>query len=260
MDKGELKLLWKNVFADEDAYIERFFSQVYNHRQTLTYQENGHIVSMLHMIPYTLQIEGKCFPAMYLYALATEERFRGRKIMSGLICKAHRIAEERGYLCSFLIPEGESLFGFYQRFGYTVPFYDSGIVIQPHKLCHEIGISETDVSNDGLWEMMQSFYKGQNKVIMLHREQFDFFLTDFYESGGRIYKITESKTVLGYAYGICKNGEIVISHTNMDTKVLTGKKINAVITYHIRGVFRPTQLCYDLGIDLNGIYVKNVLC
>lgn len=260
MQKNELKLLWKRVFGDEDTYIDRFFSQVYTPENTLVHKEDGHIVSMLHMVPYDLCINGECFKAMYLYALATEEKYRGRSIMSRLIRQAHTIAEERGYLCSFLIPEGESLFWFYKRFGYTVPFYGDEIIIQQNRLNQEISFVKLDKSRNELWDMYASFYDRQDKKIMLRKEQFLFFLEDFLEAGGKPYCVMEADKRLGYAYGISENGKIIIYHTDVDYGVLTGETINADITYRIRGMFRPSEACMNLGIDLNGIGVKNVLC
>lgn len=260
MQENELKLLWKHVFGDADTYIDRFFSQVYTPENTLVHKEDGHIVSMLHMVPYELDINGECFKAVYLYALATEEKYRERSIMSGLIRQAHTIAEERGYLCSFLIPEGESLFGFYKRFGYTVPFYDDEIIIRKDRLNQEISFVKSDKSRNELWDVYASSYDRQDKKIMLGKEQFLFFLEDFLEAGGKPYCVMAADKRLGYAYGISENGKITICHTDIDYGVLTGELFNADITCHIRGLFRPSDVCKNLGIDLNGIWVKNVLC
>lgn len=260
MQEDELKLLWKRVFGDEDTYINRFFSQVYTPENTLVQREEGHIVSMLHMVPYELSINGECFKAMYLYALATEEKYRGRRIMSQMIRQAHTIVEERGYLCSFLIPEGESLFSFYKRFGYTVPFYDDEIIIRKDRLNQGISFVKSDKNMNELWDRYASFYGRQDKKIMLRKEQFLFFLEDVLEAGGKPYCVMEKEKRLGHAYGISENGNIIIYHTDIDYDVLTGKSFHADITYHIRGLFRPSDACKNLGIDLNGIRVKNVLC
>ena len=276
MNISELKILWKKVFEDEEAYIDRFFSQIYKQGQTLIHQEEGHAVAMLHMIPYNLRIDGRKFRAMYLYALATEEKYRGKGIMSGLIHQAHRIADERGYLCSFLIPERESLYGFYQKFGYTVPFYDNEVTLCPDLFSQGTNLHKVNMSNDELWGIQQSFYDRNNRIIMPDRNQFEFFLEDFFGEGGKVYCITGAGIESGYVYGTrklsgpycepvhdingCKNGKITVCHTNMEENILTGGTINAVITYRIRGLFRPARVCKQSGIDINGIYVKNVLC
>lgn len=260
MQKDELKLLWKRVFGDEDMYIDRFFSQIYSPEDTLVYRENGHIVSMLYMIPYDLGINGKCFRAMYLYALATEEKYRGRQIMSRLIHQAHAIVQERGYLCSFLIPESESLFAFYKGFGYTVPFYGDEIIIRQDSLNQDICFVKLDKSRSEMWDMYRAVYSGQDKKVMLNKEQFLFFLEDFRDAGGDFYCVMEKGKNIGYAYGISENGKIMIYHTDIDYGVLAGEKFNAAITYRIRGLFRPSAACTDSEIDLNGIRVKNILC
>lgn len=260
MQVDELKLLWKRVFGDDDVYIDRFFSQIYSPENTLVYEEDGHIVSMLYMIPYDLCINGSHFKAMYLYALATDEKYRGRRFMSGLIHRAHEIVEKKGYLCSFLIPEGESLYQYYRRFGYAVPFYGDEIIIKLDRLSPDINFAQVNISIDELWNIHSSFYGRQDKEIMLDRRQFIFFLEDFHEAGGKVYCMMEADKAIGYVYGISKNGRIKIYQTNIDYSILKGKKINAVIQYHIRGLFRPSKECLNLGMDLKRVWVKNVLC
>lgn len=260
MYENELKLLWKTTFKDEEKYINRFFEKVYSPDNTLVERMDGQVVSMLYMVPYELEINNIVYPAMYLYALATAEPYRGRNIMSGLIDKAHEIADKKGYLCSFLIPERETLFDFYRKFGYEIPFYEDRIFIRQDMPGQNISIIETDKSTEELWEMQKALYEKKNKKIMLQKEQFLFYLEDFYHEGGKVYSVVEEDRVLGHVYGMYNGKNIVVYDTDIENYILESKEINVSLEHRIRGMIRPSNRCRETGIDLNEMYVRKVLC
>lgn len=120
--KYQLKKLWKEVFLDEDKYLDIFFEKVYHKDYAFKISNNGKIVAMLFMIPYDVIIHQKNYKALYLYALATQKDYRNRGYMSKLINEANEYADKNNYLFSFLIPANEELFGFYNKYGYNMEF------------------------------------------------------------------------------------------------------------------------------------------
>lgn len=119
----ELRALWASVFRESAAYLDAFFTRVFIPENTLVWTESGRVVSALYILPYRILNRGETLRAAYLYALATEPAWRGRKIMSQLIEESFRLCAARGYALAMLIPAKDSLFGFYRVFGFE-NFFD----------------------------------------------------------------------------------------------------------------------------------------
>ena len=97
-DVEELKTIWSQIFGDEDELIENFFA-LFDEVDSLVYEEDGRIVSMLYMI--NTDTSG------YLYGLATLPEYRGRGYMRKLLEYALNEAYEAE--CIFLMPAEKSL-------------------------------------------------------------------------------------------------------------------------------------------------------
>jgi len=69
-EEDALRQLWKTVFGDSDAFLDRFFSLVYQPGMASVIEENGQIVSAA----YALPLEN----AVYIYAVATHPSCRGK--------------------------------------------------------------------------------------------------------------------------------------------------------------------------------------
>ena len=118
-----LRMLWESVFGEDPAFLDLFFARVFVPDNTLVWMENGRVVSALYVLPYLIAHGEENLRASYLYALATEPAWRGRKIMSRLIEASFDLCAARGYALSMLVPAKDSLFGFYRGFGFE-EFFD----------------------------------------------------------------------------------------------------------------------------------------
>ncbi|MDD3659718.1 MAG: GNAT family N-acetyltransferase [Lachnospiraceae bacterium] len=122
-----LKKIWKEIFHDEDWYLDDFFRTYFKEgKSCLIWKEDDKIVAMLHMIPYTYRIcphENK--NAIYLYALATLEEYRGKGIMDALILEAFGSAGDSGEVSFLLIAASEELIRYYKKRGFQRLHYGS---------------------------------------------------------------------------------------------------------------------------------------
>lgn len=118
-DIPALRKLWKKTFEDEEWYLDLFFENIFLPENTLVARCEGIVISMLYMIPYMFRQNSKLYDIMYLYALATDEKFRGRGIMSELIKQSEEFIESKGYIGSILIPAEETLFSYYEKQGFN---------------------------------------------------------------------------------------------------------------------------------------------
>ena len=106
--------LWKEVFGDEEEFILSFMQNYYEKSNMLYIEENGRLLSMLHLIPF--ELEGR--EVGYIYAVATATDARGRGLASQLIEEAIEKARKKGFAAVITLPAEETLHEFYSRFGF----------------------------------------------------------------------------------------------------------------------------------------------
>ena len=110
----ECTALWKEVFGDEEEFILSFMQNYYEKSNMLYIEENGKLLSMLHLIPF--ELEGR--EVGYIYAVATATDARGRGLASQLIEEAIEKARKKGFAAVITLPAEETLHEFYSRFGF----------------------------------------------------------------------------------------------------------------------------------------------
>jgi len=120
--KKELAELWIETFGDDEyfvnSFIESYMIAEYNVPVALI---DGKIVSALYLIDFDLYANleniGVC---SYLFAAATDSKYRNRGLMSRLIEYAAELCKNRGTKAIFLFPQNQSedLFRYYAKFGF----------------------------------------------------------------------------------------------------------------------------------------------
>lgn len=213
--KEQLKQLWKNVFGDEDEYLEAYFSQMYDEENTLVYWDGDKIAAALYIIPYDLCYSGRKEKCAYLYALATDSRYRRQGIMSELIHKALEKCRREGYLCCVLIPAEDSLCSYYEKFGFKKgrPVKaDYSEELMTLELPYPMEVKECSVSD------MLSIYRSSRAYerwgIRLDCRAGEFFLTQLTKEGGHIYSF-DMEGEAGYAAVLVEKKTLQIISSNL---------------------------------------------
>ncbi|MGN0546428.1 MAG: GNAT family N-acetyltransferase [Acutalibacteraceae bacterium] len=121
-DIKKIVTLWHEAFGDGEDEIMFFLANRYRPENTVVYEINGEIASMLFLLEGKMSINSKIYNSYYLYAACTLKKYRGRGYMGELLRFAERIAAERniGYIC--LLPGESSLYRYYEKFGYKTAF------------------------------------------------------------------------------------------------------------------------------------------
>ena len=112
IDLSQCRKIYDEAFCDDKAFTDSLFNACGNNCKTL--EKNGKTVSMLFLMPCTLMLHGKGQSAHYIYAAATEKKYRGRGYMTELLDNIKK--SENGVL--FLRPANEGLVEFYSRCGF----------------------------------------------------------------------------------------------------------------------------------------------
>lgn len=114
-DKEILKNIWQKTFSDTQRFVNWNFENNFSFENAMLCEENGEIVSNLHLIPYDIVLKGRVLKSVYISAVATPKAFRGQGYASKLISEALDSLTKRGIDLAFLVP---AIDGFYEQFGF----------------------------------------------------------------------------------------------------------------------------------------------
>ncbi len=111
-----LRQLWKDTFADTDAFLDGFFAVGFHPNRCLCATDGKSLLGAVYWFDCTCCEE----PLAYIYALAVERTYHGRGIGSSLMEAVHTLLSERGYRGILLVPQEEGLIRMYERMGYRL--------------------------------------------------------------------------------------------------------------------------------------------
>lgn len=111
-EEGQLRRLFTEAFGD-GAFTDLFFREGFSPHRCLTAAE-GDVLAALHW--FDCALEGQ--RAAYIYGIATFAAHRGKGIGAALIRRALAHLKQVGFSTVFLVPAEESLFAYYERFGF----------------------------------------------------------------------------------------------------------------------------------------------
>lgn len=115
--------LWNKVFGDDEEYIKLFFKQAFYDSECFAVIENEKIISALYLLKSKIRCCGKTYNGRYLYAAATLSEHRGQGHMSRLLNEAKAYAKEKSLDFIALVPASDSLYSYYESFGYNEAMY-----------------------------------------------------------------------------------------------------------------------------------------
>ncbi len=121
-DHMKLKSLWQDIFGDSREAVEDYFARRHHDGNMLVEAQGDDIAGMLSMLPLRLTSPGQSFPARYIYAVATDVKYRNQGISTRLLDYAHAYMQSRGEAAAVLVPASPSLFDFYGKRGYQTAF------------------------------------------------------------------------------------------------------------------------------------------
>ena len=123
---ADLRRLWQQAFGDTDAFLDGFFAAGFNRNRHHFIAEKGVPVSALYW--FDCELDGQ--KLAYIYAVATDEAYRGKGFARRLMTETHAILKANGYAGTILVPAGQALFEMYEKLGYRTVTTVSKIAIQ----------------------------------------------------------------------------------------------------------------------------------
>lgn len=111
---ADLRRLWQEAFGDTDGFLDGFFAAGFDRNRHHFIAEKGVPVSAL----YWFDCELKGQKLAYLYAVATDEKHRGKGLARRLMTETREILKKQGYAGAILVPGSQELFAMYEKLGY----------------------------------------------------------------------------------------------------------------------------------------------
>lgn len=216
--------LWNECFKVEKDFTDYFFSKVYDNDKTLVIKDEGKIVSMLQMLNFKSSLGG----ATYIYGVATAKTHRKKGLADKLLMKSFEISKKQGDKFSILIPENESLFGFYEKYDYK-PLLNCKFYEISNESVNDISRKMSHFDVEQVLRIYNNACKGD---FYIKREpEFVKNLIDLYANGA--LKYMQNSEVIGYSFGIFKDGvyEIDEFFSQNDEKCLKSFKNVKGLTY-----------------------------
>lgn len=245
--KEQAKQLWKECFADSDAFIDLYFSKRYRDDITDVAEEDGRVVAVLQRIPYPLTYGGKLIPTAYVSGACTHADFRNRGIMHRLLMQAHRRMYADGKLLSTLIPAEEWLKGYYARSGYAGCFQQAvenkvGFEQSVDNPLLSLEFSRIDLDKP-VEESLYAFFNAQlmkrDCCIQHTFEDFRVILADLHLSAGSLWVACrkEGYAALAFCLPVDEEGTL-----RVEELVAADKVCADALSAHLMQVYRPRRM------------------
>ncbi len=110
-EKKRSRALYEEVFAEDSGrFVDFYYTYKTRENQILALEQDGMLVSMLHLNPYRMIVNGYETLANYIVAVATKKEYRHQGYMRLLLEKALKDMGEQGMPFTFLMPASEKIY------------------------------------------------------------------------------------------------------------------------------------------------------
>jgi predicted N-acetyltransferase YhbS len=216
---ADIKSLWRKTFGDSEAYLAHYFARMHRDENMLVCTEDDEeLVAMMTMLPITLKCGGLSFPARYVYAVATDEQWRGLGISTSLMEEALEIMEDNGEAAAILVPAHFSLFAFYERQGFTTAFYACEEAVDAASLPPPEGRAE-DIDAAALFSMRERAFKDSSLFASWDADTLGYIAESIVNAGGAVVRLLANGDE-GHAVAVVENGLCLVKEISLSGMTL----------------------------------------
>ena len=208
-DVEQVKNIWEYCFNDSPEYVDFYFENKFNPESTIALDDEGRIISSIHLNNHTLNMYFKEFEVPYVVGVSTLPEARGIGRMGELMNASLQYMYNEGYEISILMPID---FRLYTKYGFE-NCYD--ILVQnvkvddlkKFKITGNFRKAEEPEELEEIYRYSQSGYNGYSVRDEVYFEQ---FIDEMERDGGHIYINYIDSEPEGYiAYSIDNDNMIV---------------------------------------------------
>lgn len=226
MDMAEAKALWKEAFADSNAFISWYFKNKVLPDHSLGAFDNGGLVSVLHMIPFTIRLQGRPVKSLMIAGAATKQERRGEGHMRELLLHTLGEMRSRGIFITHLYPFRHS---FYERFGWAAVTRVHRAVVTEAPLRRDVEVIETDDYHalNAIYGRMMRAYDG---YVLRGSREWRWRMGELKADGGRAAVLIKDDAPAAYMlyYSAHAGAEVI------ETAYTDEEDIGALLSYILR--------------------------
>ncbi|WP_297407005.1 GNAT family N-acetyltransferase [uncultured Cetobacterium sp.] len=192
--KEQCKKIWKNVFKDEEKYIEWYFKNIYKDENLLTYEISNEVVGMLNENSYKIKNNKELEEVKYLLAAGVLPLYREQGILKDIMIRNLKKAYVEKLEFQYLSPIDKNI---YTRFGYEFisDLYEYEILLDSlkdfKKYENIIQIEKLEDINEELLHKISIFYNNNlefyNLKIHKNKNNIKDSLKEIFFEDGEIY-------------------------------------------------------------------------
>jgi GNAT superfamily N-acetyltransferase len=234
-DKEALKAMWKLCFPDDaDEFIAFYFDRVCKNDETLVYVEDNQLLAFLQMIPYSIKSGTAVSPAAYISGAMTHPGFRRKGYMSRLLSASFEIMKAKGYDYTFLIPQEEHLFGFYEKWGYVKAFPEKMLRLSSAFPSCEgnapvvySSLQSLSGEEGSFWKIYSGFLMEKPEVVLKTESQFAHILWSFFNDRGVLFAHDA-----GWAFTFREGDQIVLKEFFYRDETVRNTFLSSIQAYY----------------------------
>ena len=217
------KALWKEAFDDSDAFIDWYFNNKILPGNSLCMFEGGALSSIVHMIPYTIRIQGRPVKSAFIAGVATSKSRRGEGLMRTMLLESLALLKSRGICITHLYPFSHA---FYEKFGWTAYSRVNRQTVTSASRLRGTEVVET-MDADELAPLYDRMMKGFDGYVIRGKREWEWRLGEHKNDGGRCAVLIKNDLACAYMlYYVTKEKTDVIETVYEDEE-----DIGALLAY-----------------------------
>lgn len=205
-DIGEAKSLWKSAFGDSDEFIDAYFKNKILLGNSIAMFDNG-LVSVVHMIPFKIRVQGKAFDSAYIAGAATANHKRKQGLMKKLLLESLGLMRERGIAITHLYP---FLHRFYEQFGWATYSYVDKKKVTTGKTSKE-AVETKDVNL--LHALYQNMTRNMDGCVIRSSKEWKWRMDELFADGGRVTVLNKDDEPVCYMMYYEQDGKADVIET-----------------------------------------------
>lgn len=250
-DIKRLKYLYSLSFGDNAEYIDFYYKNCFESKNCLVYTEEDIIISSLFILDINFHLNGSVFKGDYIYAACTDPEYRSLGIMTKLIDYYLLEAKCKKTDVSILVPQEDSLFGYYEHFGYKKYFFNREFdlkkeSIKSNNLKSDLNFQE--LNKIDFLNLRSRYLSNFCTTINYSKERtLNYVYEEIMFSKGKIFYFYIDKKIYYLVFFII-NDIIYIKETSVDEQYLDYVLYNLFDTFGINNV-KIRSFCRNNSVD-----------
>ncbi|MCL1943889.1 MAG: GNAT family N-acetyltransferase [Candidatus Azobacteroides sp.] len=235
----EIMRMWKICFEDSDEFMDIYFRTKYRNENTLVKVVDEKAVASLQMLPYDMTFGKKRIQTAYISGACTLPEERNKRYMEELLHAAFTEMKKHQIPLTILIPQGNGVVGFYEKFGYTAMFDTKEQIIELPENMREGGcvVKEAEMKDvPAVANFCNRIFGKKDLTIQKTTEDWGAVFEDCFFSDGKIFMARHGNQLTGVCFTRREENRLVIKNLLTENELSGLCLLSSVAnTYRVSG-------------------------